>query len=148
MVDNHTEIDHARPHGSSHELYKGILGGQARGVFNGRIRVRPDAQKTDAKQTNKTLLLSGDAQINTTPQLEIFANDVKCTHGATVGQLSQDALFYLRTRGIGVEDAKRLLVGAFAMDVTSRIGLEPVRAELDRLLAARLPGALAEEALT
>jgi Fe-S cluster assembly protein SufD len=148
LIDHHTDIDHARPHGSSHELYKGILGGQARGVFNGRIRVRPDAQKTDAKQTNKTLLLSGDAQINTTPQLEIFANDVKCTHGATVGQLSQDALFYLRARGIGLDDAKRLLVRAFATDVTSRIALEPVRAELDRLLAARLSGALAEEALT
>ncbi|MGE5198140.1 MAG: Fe-S cluster assembly protein SufD, partial [Rhodospirillaceae bacterium] len=148
LIDNHTEIDHAMPHGSSHELYKGILGGHSRGVFNGRIRVRPDAQKTDAKQTNKTLLLSGDAQINTKPQLEIFANDVKCTHGATVGQLSRDALFYLRTRGIGVEEAKSLLVKAFATDVTSRMGLEPVRAELDRLLGARLPGALAAGLLT
>ena len=115
-------------------------------MFNGRIRVRPDAQKTDAKQTNKTLLLSDDAQIHTKPQLEIFANDVKCTHGATVGQLSEDALFYLRTRGIGLDDARSLLVRAFATDVTSRIGLEPVRAELDRLLAGRLPGALAERA--
>jgi Fe-S cluster assembly protein SufD len=147
LIDNHTEIDHATPHGTSHELYKGILGGRARGVFNGRIRVRPDAQKTDAKQTNKTLLLSDDAQINTTPQLEILANDVRCTHGATVGQLDQDALFYLRTRGIGMEDARRLLVTAFAADVTSRIGLEQVRAELDRLLADRLPGLLAEEVL-
>ncbi len=146
LIDNHTEIDHAMPHGTSHELYKGILGGQARAVFNGRIRVRPDAQKTDAKQTNKTLLLSDDAQIDTKPQLEIFANDVKCTHGATVGQLSEDALFYLRTRGIGLEDARSLLIRAFATDVTGRIGLEPVRAELDRLLAARLPGALAERA--
>jgi Fe-S cluster assembly protein SufD len=144
LIDNHTDIDHARPHGTSHELYKGILGGRARGVFNGRIRVRPDAQKTDAKQTNKALLLSDEAQINTKPQLEIFANDVKCTHGATVGQLSQDALFYLRTRGIGLEDAKSLLVRAFAADLTSRIALEPVRAELDRLLAARLPALLAE----
>ena len=146
LVDNHTEIDHAMPHGTSHELYKGILTGQARGVFNGRIRVRPDAQKTDAKQTNKTLLLSDDAQIHTKPQLEIFANDVKCTHGATVGQLSEDALFYLRTRGIGLDDARSLLIRAFATDVTGRIGLEPVRAELDRLLAGRLPGALAERA--
>jgi Fe-S cluster assembly protein SufD len=146
LVDNHTEIDHATPHGTSHELYKGILAGRARGVFNGRIRVRPDAQKTDSKQTNKTLLLSGDAQVNTKPQLEIFANDVKCTHGATVGQLSEDALFYLRARGIGLEDARSLLVRAFATDVTSRVSLEPVRAELDRLLATRLPGALAEKA--
>ena len=144
LIDNHTEIDHARPHGTSHELYKGILGGRARGVFNGRIRVRPDAQKTDAKQTNKALLLSDEAQVNTKPQLEIFANDVRCTHGATVGQLSQDALFYLRTRGIGLDDARSLLVRAFAADVTGRIALEPVRAELDRLLAARLPALLGE----
>jgi Fe-S cluster assembly protein SufD len=146
LVDNHTEIDHATPHGTSHELYKGILNGRARGVFNGLIRVRPDAQKTDAKQTNKTLLLSDDAQVNTKPQLQILANDVRCTHGATVGQLSEDALFYLRTRGIGLEDARSLLVRAFATDVTSRIALEPVRAELDRLLSARLPGPLAEKA--
>jgi Fe-S cluster assembly protein SufD len=145
-IDNHTEIDHAMPHGTSRELYKGIIGGRARVVFDGRIRVRPDAQKTDSKQTNKTLLLSDDAQIHTKPQLEIFANDVKCTHGATVGQLSEDALFYLRTRGIGLDDARSLLIRAFATDVTGRIGLEPVRAELDRLLAARLPGALAETA--
>ncbi len=146
LIDNHTEIDHAMPHGSSHEVYKGILGGRARGVFNGRIRVRPDAQKTDAKQTNKTLLLSDNAQVNTKPQLEIFANDVKCTHGATVGQLSEDALFYLRSRGIGADDARSLLVRAFATDVTGRISLEPLRAELDRLLAAKLPGTLAEKA--
>jgi Fe-S cluster assembly protein SufD len=143
IIDNHTEIEHAVPHGTSHELYKGILAGRSRGVFNGRIRVRPDAQKTDAKQTNKTLLLSDEAQINTKPQLEIFANDVKCTHGATVGQLSQEALFYLRARGIGADDARDLLIRAFAADVTSRIRVEPVRAELDRLVAARLPGALA-----
>ena len=144
LIDNRTDVDHARPHGTSHELYKGILGGRARGVFNGRIRVRPDAQKTDAKQTNKALLLSDEAQVNTKPQLEIFANDVRCTHGATVGQLSQDALFYLRTRGIGLDDARNLLVKAFAADVTSRVALDPVRAELDRLLAARLPALLGE----
>jgi Fe-S cluster assembly protein SufD len=142
LIDNHTDIDHARPHGASHELYKGILGGRARGVFNGRIRVRPDAQKTDAKQTNKALLLSDEAQVNTKPQLEIFANDVKCTHGATVGQLSQDALFYLRARGISLDDARSMLIRAFAADVTGRIALEPVRAELDRLLDSRLPALL------
>ena len=146
LIDNHTEIDHAMPHGTSHEIYKGILDGRARGVFNGRIRVRPDAQKTDAKQTNKTLLLSDDAQVNTKPQLEIFANDVKCTHGATVGQLSEEALFYLRARGIGLDDARSLLVRAFATDVTGKIALEPVRTELDHLLAAKLPGTLAEMA--
>ena len=140
LVDNHTEIDHAMPHGTSHEVYKGILDGRARAVFNGRIRVRPDAQKTDAKQTNKTLLLSDEAQINTKPQLEIFANDVKCTHGATVGQLNADALFYLRTRGIGLTEARALLVKAFASDVVSRITLEPVRLLLEALLDERLPG--------
>lgn len=145
LVDNHTEIDHATPHGTSHEIYKGILAGRARGIFNGRIKVRPDAQKTDAKQTNKTLLLSDDAQVNTKPQLEIFANDVKCTHGATVGQLSEDALFYLRARGIGLEEARSLLIRAFATDVTAKMALAPVRDELDRLLIERLPGAAREK---
>ncbi len=145
LIDNHTEIDHARPHGTSRELYKGILDGRARGVFNGRIRVRPDAQKTDSKQTNKTLLLADDAQVNTKPQLEIFANDVKCTHGATVGQLDADALFFLRARGIGLEAARGMLIRAFLTDVTNRIGLDPLRAEIERLLAARLPGAPAME---
>jgi Fe-S cluster assembly protein SufD len=145
LVDHHTEIDHAVPHGTSHELYKGILDGRARAVFNGRIRVRPDAQKTDAKQTNKTLLLSDSAQVNTTPQLEIFANDVKCTHGATVGQLSDEALFYLRTRGIGADEARGLLVRAFAGDVTGRMALEPLRDRIDRSLAGWLSGRLREE---
>jgi Fe-S cluster assembly protein SufD len=145
LIDNHTEIDHATPHGTSHELYKGLLGGRSRGVFNGRIRVRPDAQKTDARQTNKTLLLSDDAQVNTAPQLEIRANDVKCTHGATVGQLSEEALFYLRTRGIAPDDARHILMRAFAADVTNRVALEPVRLELDRLLAWRLDEMLKKE---
>jgi len=146
LVDNHTEIEHAMPHGTSHEVYKGILGGRARAVFNGRIRVRPDAQKTDAKQTNKTLLLSDEAQINTKPQLEIFANDVRCTHGATVGQLSEDALFYLRARGIGRDEARSLLVKAFVSDVVSKMKLEPVRTLLDALLDQRLPGAAGRKA--
>src|SRR5262249_47322082 len=106
LVDNHTRIDHAKPHCASHELYKGILDGQAHGVFNGKIFVHQDAQKTDAKQTNKTLLLSDDAVINTKPQLEIFADDVKCTHGATVGQLDDNAIFYLRSRGIDAAAAR------------------------------------------
>jgi Fe-S cluster assembly protein SufD len=138
LVANHTEIDHAMPHCSSREVYKGILAGKARGVFNGKIRVRPDAQKTDAKQTNKTLLLSDEAQINTKPQLEILANDVKCTHGATVGQLNEEALFYLRTRGIGLEDARSLLIQAFTGEVVERMALAKVRGQVEQWLAARL----------
>jgi Fe-S cluster assembly protein SufD len=141
LVDNHTTIDHAKPHCGSHELYKGILGEQARAVFNGKIIVRPDAQKTDAKQTNKALLLSDEARINTKPQLEIFANDVKCTHGATVGQLDEDAIFYLRARGLGLQEARRILIHAFAGDVLNRIRLEPLRQPLAELLLAELPAA-------
>jgi Fe-S cluster assembly protein SufD len=134
LIDNHTRIDHAKPHCASHELYKGILDGKARGVFAGRIYVHQDAQKTDAKQTNQTLLLSDDAVIDTKPQLEIFANDVKCTHGATVGQLDAESLFYLRTRGIGREEARALLTFAFANDVVGRIKVESLRDELEKLL--------------
>ena len=140
LVDNHTTIHHAQPHCSSHELYKGILDGEARAVFNGKIIVAIDAQKTDAKQTNKALLLSEDAQINTKPELEIFADDVKCTHGATVGQLDGDALFYLRARGLGLEQARSVLIHAFAGDLLSHIAIEPIRDQLDELLLAQLPG--------
>jgi Fe-S cluster assembly protein SufD len=138
-VDNHTSIDHAKAHCPSHEIYKGILGGKARAVFNGKIIVRQDAQKTDAKQTNKVLLLSDGATINTKPQLEIFADDVKCTHGSTVGQLDEDAIFYLRSRGIGQEAARSLLTYAFASDVVERIKVDPVRKDLEELLFSRLP---------
>ena len=141
LVDNHTVIDHARPHCNSRELYKGILADRARGIFNGKIVVRPDAQKTDAKQTNKALLLSQDAQINTKPQLEIFANDVKCTHGAAVGQLDEDALFYLRARGLPLTDARRLLVQAFAGEVLDRMTLAPLRARMEAELLQRLAAA-------
>jgi Fe-S cluster assembly protein SufD len=134
LIDNHTFIDHAYPHCASHELYKGILDGKARGVFNGKIYVRQDAQKTDAKQTNQTLLLSEDATINTKPQLEIYADDVKCTHGATVGQLDAEAIFYLRSRGIGSDEARSLLTYAFANDIVSRIKVAKVREELERSL--------------
>lgn len=133
-MDNHTVIDHAKARCASHELYKGILDGKAHGVFNGKIFVRQDAQKTDAKQTNKTLLLSDEATINTKPQLEIFADDVKCTHGATVGQLDEESIFYLRSRGIGVEEARNLLTFAFANDVIGRIPVAPVRTQLEELL--------------
>jgi len=137
-VDNHTRIDHVKPHCSSRELYKGVLGGKSKGVFNGKIYVHKDAQKTDAKQTNKNLLLSEDAVINTKPQLEIYADDVKCTHGTTIGQLDQEAIFYLRSRGIDLEAARGLLTYAFASEMIGRIKVEPVRAQLEHLLLARL----------
>jgi len=138
IVDNHTTIDHAVPNCPSHEVYKGILTDNSRGVFNGKIFVREDAQKTDAKQTNKTLLLSDGAQIYTKPQLEIFADDVRCTHGATIGQLDNDQLFYLQARGIGKEDARNLLVYAFASDVINKIKVESARAQLDKQLFQQL----------
>jgi Fe-S cluster assembly protein SufD len=138
LVDNHTFIDHALPHCASHELYKGVLDGHGRGVFNGKILVRQDAQKTDAKQTNQTLLLSDDATINTKPQLEIYADDVKCTHGATVGQLDAEQAFYLRARGIGADEARALLTFAFANDIIDRIKVASVRERLGQeFLAAR-----------
>jgi Fe-S cluster assembly protein SufD len=137
-VDNHTTIDHAKPHCNSHELYKSILDGNSRGVFNGKIFVRKDAQKTDAKQTNKTLLLSDDATIDTKPQLEIFADDVKCTHGATVGQLDEEQIFYLRSRGLGLDAARDILTFAFASDVINRIHVEPLRHQLDNMIQSRL----------
>ncbi len=137
-VDNHTTIDHAKAHCASRELYKGVLEGHSQGVFNGKIIVRPDAQKTDSKQSNKNLLLSEDAIINTKPQLEIFADDVKCTHGATVGQIDPEAVFYLRSRGIGAAEAKKLLTYAFANDVMERIKFKPLREKLAERLFARL----------
>jgi len=137
-VDNHTTIDHAKPHCGSRELYKGVLEGQATGVFNGKIIVRQDAQKTDSKQSNKNLLLSENAVINTKPQLEIFADDVKCTHGATIGQIDQEAVFYLRSRGIGVDEARAMLTQAFANDVIGKIKFEPLRHRLTETLFARL----------
>ena len=136
LIDNHTVIDHAQPHCASHELYKGILAERARGVFSGKIYVRQDAQKTDAKQTNQTLLLSEEATINAKPQLEIYADDVKCTHGATVGQLDDEALFYLRSRGIGNDEARSLLTFAFANDIIGRIRIDPVRTVLEKRLLA------------
>lgn len=137
-VDNRTIIHHAKPNCNSHELYKGILDGKSTGVFNGKIIVHPDAQKTDAKQSNKNLLLSQDAMMNTKPQLEIFADDVKCTHGATIGRLDEESLFYLRSRGIGKEQAKNMLTYAFAGEIVNRIGHESTRTYLDGLLLNRL----------
>jgi Fe-S cluster assembly protein SufD len=139
FVDNHMRVEHAKPHCASHELYKGVLDGRARSVFNGLIHVHKGAQKTDAKQSNRNLLLSRDAVANSNPQLEIYADDVKCTHGSTVGQLDEDAVFYLRSRGIGAEAARSLLTYAFASDVVERIKVEPVRRDLEEFLFARLP---------
>jgi Fe-S cluster assembly protein SufD len=133
-IDNHTVIDHAKPHGQSHELYKGILDGKASAVFNGRIMVRKDAQKTDSKQTNKNLVLSDEAVIDTKPELQILADDVRCTHGATIGQLDAEALFYLQSRGIGKNEARNLLTYAFAQDIVDRVKVESLRHELERIL--------------
>jgi Fe-S cluster assembly protein SufD len=140
-ADNHTLLDHAKPHCASRELYKGILDGHGEGVFNGKIVVRKDAQKTNAIQSNKNLLLSGDAVINTKPQLEIFADDVRCTHGATVGQLDKEALFYMQSRGIPAAEARRLVTYAFAGELLDRMEWQPARerveAELHRILGDR-----------
>jgi Fe-S cluster assembly protein SufD len=140
-TDTHSLIDHAKPHCTSRELYKGVLDGKSRGVFHGRILVRKDAQKTDAIQTNKNMLLSREALVNSTPQLEILADDVKCKHGSTTGQLDAASLFYLRSRGIDEAAAKSLLTYAFASDVVKRIPIEDVRAGLEAYLQERLPGA-------
>ncbi|MFY9726405.1 MAG: Fe-S cluster assembly protein SufD [Bryobacteraceae bacterium] len=136
-VDNHTVIDHAKPHGTSHELYKGILDGHASAVFNGRIIVRKDAQKTDSKQTNKNLVLSDDAVIDTKPELQIFADDVRCTHGATIGQLDAESLFYLQSRGIGKAQARSLLTRAFAQDIIDRIKVPELRSQLEEVLSEK-----------
>jgi Fe-S cluster assembly protein SufD len=144
LVDTHTTIDHAKPHCPSHEVYKGILGGRAKAVFNGKIIVRIDAQKTDAKQTNRALLLSDNATINTKPQLEIFADDVKCTHGAAIGQLDEDAIFYLRARGLTYLEARDMLIHAFAGEILERVKIEPLKRALEDELYAQLAKDLAE----
>jgi Fe-S cluster assembly protein SufD len=138
LIDNHTIMDHAMPHCRSYELYTGILDDESRGVFSGKIFVRPDAQKTDAKQSNRALLLSRGAEIDTKPQLEIFADDVKCTHGATVGQLDENALFYLRSRGVPERQARDILIGAFAGEILNNVRVEPLRAQIEKELFARL----------
>jgi len=137
-VDYHTTIDHSQPHCESHELFNGIFGDHARGVFTGRIVVRPGAQQTDSKQTNNNVLLSRDARADSQPQLEIYADDVKCTHGATIGPLDPNALFYLRARGVPAAEARHLLTYGFAADVLSKVDLSDVRDRLDRLVRARL----------
>ncbi|MCY3968740.1 MAG: Fe-S cluster assembly protein SufD [Acidobacteria bacterium] len=140
FVDNHMRVEHRQPHTTSHQLYKGVLDDRARSVFNGRIYVHQAAQKTDAKQTNRNLLLSKSALANSNPQLEIFADDVRCTHGSTIGRLDEDALFYLRARGIGREQAHGMLVYAFARELVEKASFEPLRQDLEERLLASLNG--------
>ena len=144
-VDNYTLLEHAEPHCPSHELYKGILGGSARAIFRGKIHVHQKAQHTDAYQQNENILLSDNARVNAKPQLEIYADEVKCSHGATIGQLDENALFYLQARGIPKAEARRILLRAFADDVVGRVALEPVRDHLSAAIDARLAHIHAEE---
>ena len=138
LADHHMIVEHAQPHCASHEYFNGILDDKSKGVFHGRILVREIAQKTDAKQTNKNLLLSDDATADTKPQLEIYADDVKCTHGATIGQLNPESIFYLRSRGMGKDTARQMLIHAFAGEIIERIKCEPARAVIDKLVWDRL----------
>lgn len=137
-VDNYTLLEHAEPHCPSHELYKGILAGSARAIFRGKIHVRQKAQHTDAYQQNENILLSDDARVNAKPQLEIYADEVKCSHGATIGQLDENALFYLQARGVPKAEARRILLRAFADEIVGRVALDPVRAHLRAVIDARL----------
>ncbi len=140
-ADNHTVIDHARPRCSSREIYKGVLDGTARGVFDGKVIVREDAQKSEARQVNSNLLLSDSALVDTKPQLEINADDVKCAHAATIGQLDQDALYYLRARALGLEEARSLLIHGFVNEMLDRVRVDALRTDLETLLYRRLDGA-------
>jgi Fe-S cluster assembly protein SufD len=139
-MDHQTYVEHIAPNCPSHELYKGILDGRSHGVFNGKVYVHPEAQKTDGKQSNNNLLLSDHARVDTKPQLEIFADDVKCTHGATVGRLDETALFYLRSRGLSYTVARKLLTYAFAADVLERLSLAPLRDALEARVLERFTG--------
>jgi Fe-S cluster assembly protein SufD len=144
--DHHTTIDHAQPHCESHEVFNGVFGGEARGVFNGRIIVRPGAQRTDSKQTSNNLLLSDRARADTQPQLEIYADDVKCTHGATLGPLDEMALFYLLSRGLDRVEARNALTYGFAAEILARVSDPDVRAQMDRLVRSSLIGVIGRAA--
>jgi Fe-S cluster assembly protein SufD len=137
-IDNHTAVDHAKPNSNSNELYKGILKGKSTGVFNGKIFVRQDAQKTNAFQSCKNVLLSEDASMNTKPQLEIWADDVKCSHGTTTGQLNDDALFYMQARGISKDTAKAFLTLAFAQDVIDKFEIVAIKEYLQALVEEKI----------
>jgi Fe-S cluster assembly protein SufD len=138
LIDNHTLVDHSVPNCESNELYKGVASGKSTGVFNGKIFVRKDAQKTNAYQSSKNILLSDDATINTKPQLEIYANDVKCSHGTSTGKIDEDALFYLNARGIGKESARKILLSSFAQEVINKIEIESLRDKMTRLFEERI----------
>ena len=138
LADNHTFVDHKSAHCRSNEMYKGVYLGNSKGVFNGKIMVRPDAQKIDAFQSNNNLLLSDTSSIDSKPQLEIYADDVKCSHGCTIGQLDDDALFYMRSRGVGIEEAKAILTYAFASEAIENISVEQVKKLAQKLLAQKL----------
>jgi Fe-S cluster assembly protein SufD len=140
-LDHHTVIDHAKPHAESHEYFNGVLDGRSRGVFNGRIIVRPGAQRTDSKQTNNNLLLSEEARADSQPQLEIYADDVKCTHGATLGPIDEKALFYLKSRGLGANEARALVTYGFGAEILGRMAVPELRTQLDGIVRARLLGA-------
>ena len=144
-MDHHTRIDHLRPRGTSRELYKGVLDGASRAVFNGKVIVHPDAQHTDAQQSNRNLLLSDNAEVDTKPQLEIYADDVKCSHGATVGQLDAQQIYYLRSRGLDDATARALLTFAFAEEIAARVSCVPLRVRLEHLLRGRLPHQVREQ---
>ncbi|MDT4895848.1 MAG: Fe-S cluster assembly protein SufD [Acidobacteriota bacterium] len=146
-ADTHSLIDHRQPHCTSHQLYKGILDGKSRAVFNGKVFVRPNAQQTDAKQTNRNLLLSNEARVDTKPQLEIFADDVKCAHGATVGQLEEEELFYLASRGLDADLARNLLTYGFAEEVIAKIKVESIKTQLDEAVLNRLHSNLEAQSL-
>src|SRR4030042_1790073 len=139
-IDHHTVIDHAKPHADSHEYFNGVLDERSRGVFNGRIVVRPGAQRTDSKQTNNNLLLSEEARADSQPQLEIYADDVKCTHGATLGPIDDKALFYLTSRGVGAAEARAMLTYGFGAEILGRITSLALRRHLDTIIRARLMG--------
>jgi len=148
LFDTHTKIDHVAPNCTSRELYKGILDGASRGVFNGQIFVRKGAQKTVARQTNKNLLLSNEAFVDSTPGLEILADDVKCNHGSTIGQLAEDAIFYMRTRGIDEATARNILTYAFAAEIVNLVTVASVRLKMNELVLSRLPyGRVSKEIL-
>jgi Fe-S cluster assembly protein SufD len=140
-VDYHTKLDHAKPHCRSWEYFNGVFDGRSRGVFNGRIVVRPGAQKTDAKQTNNNLLMSRTARADSQPQLEIYADDVKCTHGATLGPIDEAHLFYMQSRGLSREHAKLLLTMGFVSEILNGVELGPLRTKLDGMVRDRLQGA-------